>query len=158
MNNFIQKHDGKWHTLREYLSVIFIWSFLIGLIIYHIARIGDYEEIYLSYNFDAEVIDVFPHKSSLYIQISGWENKLEISDSWNYDYAEEEGISLSKIMEVGDRVIKNECSDTIFVVKNDKEYHFLIGDHHYNNPDKPEVFIQKWRVRRKIVTSNNDCN
>ena len=60
-------------------------------------------------------------------------------------------------MKKGDRVIKKECSDTLYVIKGYNQYHFLIGDILYNNKERSMEFIEKYNKQRRIVTTNNDC-
>ncbi|MEZ4957991.1 MAG: hypothetical protein R2825_30815 [Saprospiraceae bacterium] len=148
----------KRYVLKEYLPVILVFATLISIGIYQVIRIGEFEEIFLSTEFDEKVIDVYQEKSYLFVLLTNRAKRLEIRNSFNYDYEDEdEGIDLYSIMKQEDRVIKRKCSDTMFVIKGDKEYHFLIGERLYNNKEKSKEFIQKWNKRRRIVTTNNDC-
>jgi hypothetical protein len=156
LKKLIKRYEGRRYVLKEYLPVIFVFATLIGIGTYQIIRIGEFEEIFLSTEFDEKVIDVYQEKSYLFVLLTNRAKRLEIRNSFNYDY-EDEGIDLYSIMKQEDRVIKRKCSDTLFVIKGDKEYHFLIGDRLYNNKEKSKEFIQKWNKRRRIMTTNNDC-
>jgi len=156
LKKLIERYDGRKYVVKEYLPAILVFAIIIGFGIYQAIRIGEYEEIFLSTEFDEKVLDVYQVKSYLFVLLTNRAKRLEIRNSFNYDY-EDEDISLGSIMKQGDRVIKRECSDTFFVIKGGKEYHFLIGDRLYNNKEKSKEFIQKWNKRRRIVTKNNDC-
>jgi hypothetical protein len=155
LKKLIEKYDGKKYTLKEYLPVIFIFLFIIGLAIYTMIKKGDFEDLYLSTEFDEKIVDVYEEKGFVYLLISNKPNRYKIENSRNYDY---KSPFLYDFLEKNDRVIKNKCSDTLFVQRNLKKYHFLIGNSLYNNKEKSEEFIQKYNLKRAILNENNDCN
>jgi hypothetical protein len=155
LKKLIKKYDGKIYTIKEYLPAILIFIFLIGFAMYTVVKRGYFEEVYLSTAFNEKVIDVFEERGNIYMLISNKENRYKIEKSRNYDYTPS---TLSYFLRENDRVIKNKCSDTIYVERNSKKYHFLIGNTLYNNKEKSKEFIQKYNLRRAILNEKNDCN
>ncbi len=129
---------------------------MICFIIYQgFQKIGS-KAIFLSTEFNERIIDIYKERSYLYLELTNTPGKIKILDSYNYDY-EEAGPGMGMMLEINDRVIKNECSDTLYVIKGNEIYHFLIGDRNYNHKSKPKKFIEKYNKTRRIMTSNNDC-
>jgi hypothetical protein len=155
LKKLIEKHEGKKYTLKEYLPVIFLFTFLIGFGIYTIVKKGDFEDVYLSTVFDEKVIDVYIEKGSTYLLLTNRNNRYKFENSRNYDY---EPAFLYDFLKENDRVIKNKCSDTIYVERNSKKYHFLIGSTSYNREGKSKEFIQKYLNERAIMNERNDCD
>ena len=151
----IEKYDGMKYTLKEYLPVIFLFIFFIGFGIYSVVKIGDFEEVYLSTTFDENVVDIFEEKGNTYLLLTNKDNRYRIENSVNYDY---KPAFLYDFLEENDRVIKNKCSDTIYVERNSKKYHFLIGSTSYNREGKSKEFIQKYLNERAIMNERNDCD
>tara|TARA_B110000114_G_C14808675_1_gene283802 strand:+ start:74 stop:532 length:459 start_codon:yes stop_codon:yes gene_type:complete len=151
----IEKYDGKKYTLKEYLPVIFLFIFLIGFAIYTVVKKGEFEDVFLSTTFDENVVDIFEEKGNTYLLLTNRDNKYRIENSRNYTY---EPAFLYDFIEENDRVIKNKCSDTIYVERNSKKYHFLIGSTSYNREGKSKEFIQKYLNERAIMNERNDCN
>ena len=156
MKELIEKYDGKKYTLKEYLPVIFMFLMVIGFGVYTIIKKGEFVDIFLSTEFDGKVVDVYEERSFIYLQISNKTKKYKITNSCNYDY---DPFILSEFLERNDRVIKSKCSDTIFIERNLKKYHFLIGSTSYNNnKKKPKELIEKYNLKRAILNERNDCN
>ena len=155
MKKLIEKYDGKKYTLKEYLPVIFLFTFLIGFAIYTIVKKGNFVDVYLSTVFDEKVIDVYEEKGNTYLLLSNRNNRYKLENSRNYDY---KPAFLYDFLKENDRVIKNKCSDTIYVERNSEKYHFLIGNTFYNNKEKSAEFIQKYNPKRAILNERNDCN
>lgn len=151
----IEKFDGKKYTLKEYLPVIFLFIFLIGFAIYTIVKKGEFEDVFLSTTFDENVVDIFEEKGNTYLLLTNNDNRYRIENSRNYSY---EPPFLYDFIKENDRVIKNKCSDTIYVKRNSKKYHFLIGSTSYNREGKSKEFIQKYLNERAIMNERNDCN
>jgi len=61
------------------------------------------------------------------------------------------------MIEAGDYIMKETCSDTLYLIKGNDKFQFLVGDRLYNSLDRSQEFIKKWRYLRRIVTTNNDC-
>ncbi|MEI6866089.1 hypothetical protein [Flavicella sp.] len=155
MINRIEKHHGKKYTLKEYLPVIFIFLFLIGFGIYTVIKKGDYVEVYLSTDFDEMIVDIYEEKGSTYLLLTNRDNRYRFENSRNYDY---KPAFLYDFLKENDRVIKNNCSDTIYIERNSKKYHFLIGSTSYNREGKSKEFIQKYLNERTIMNERNDCD
>ena len=151
----IEKYDGKKFTLKEYLPVIFLFIFLIGFAIYTIVKKGEFEDVFLSTTFDENVVDIFEEKGNTYLLLTNNDNRYRIENSRNYSY---EPPFLYDFIKENDRVIKNKCSDTIYVKRNSKKYHFLIGSTSYNREGKSKEFIQNHLNKRAIMHERNDCN
>jgi len=151
----IEKYDGKKYTLKEYLPVIFLFIFLIGFAIYTVVKKGEFEAVFLSTTFDENVVDIFEEKGDTYLLLTNKDNRYRIENSRNYAY---EPAFLYDFIKENDRVIKNKCSDTIYVERNSKKYHFLIGSTSYNREGKSKEFIQKYLNERAIMNERNDCN
>jgi hypothetical protein len=151
----IEKYDGKKYTLKEYLPVIFLFIFLIGFAIYTVVKKGEFKEVFLSTTFDENVVDIFEEKGDSYLLLTNKDNRYRIKNSRNYAY---EPAFLYDFIKENDRVIKNKCSDTIYVERNSKKYHFLIGSTSYNREGKSKEFIQKYLNERAIMNERNDCN
>ncbi|MBW8242146.1 hypothetical protein K1F50_05000 [Muricauda oceani] len=145
----------KKYALKEYLPVILLFLFLIGFIIYTIIKKGKYEEIYLSEEFDERVIDVFEEKGNTYLFLTNRNDRIKIENSRNYDY---EPAFLYDFIKENDRVLKNKCSDTLYIERSSKNYHFLIGSTVYNREGKSKEFIQNSLSERAIMNERNDCN
>jgi len=156
LENLIERYDGWKYTLKEYFPVIMIFSFLITFGIYESIKIGNPEELFLSHEFDEELIDVYQTKSFLYIQLSNKSKRIEIRESCNYEYMELSPC-LNEFLKEGDRLIKNKCSDTLYVIRDEKKYHFLIEDILYNSTRRNKAFIEKYNSRREIINRKNDC-
>ena len=151
----IEKYDGKKYTLKEYLPVIFLFVFLIGFGIYTAIQKGDYEDVYLSTVFDEKVVEIFEEKGNTYLLITNRKNRYKLEESRNYNY---EPAFISDFIREKDRVIKNKCSDTIYIERNSKKYHFLIGSTSYNREGKTKEFIQKYLNEREIMNERNNCD
>ena len=151
----IKKYDGKKYTLKEYLPVIFLFISLIGYAIYTVVKKGEFEDVFLSTTFDENVVDIFEEKGNTYLLLTNKDNRYRIENSRNYAY---EPAFFYNFIKESDRVIKNKCSDTIYVKRNSKKYHFLIGSTLYNREGKSKKFIQKCLNERAIMNERNDCN
>lgn len=151
----IEKNDGKKYTLKEYLPVIFLFISLIGFVIYTVVKKGDFEDVYLSTTFDENVVDIFEEKGNTYLLLTNKENRYRVENSRNYAY---QPVFFYDFIKKNDRVIKNKCSDTIYVERNSRKYHFLIGSTSYNREGKSKEFIQKYLNERPIMNERNDCN
>jgi len=157
----IQKYDGKKYNIEEYLPVIFQFGFLIGFIfliglaIYTIRKKGNYEDVYLSTVFNETVVDVFEEKGDTYLLLTNRKNRYRLENSNNYDY---KPAFLYDFLKENDRVIKNKCSDTIFIERDSKKYHYLIGSTSYNSKGRSKEFIQKYLNERVIMNDRNDCD
>ncbi|MFD0976789.1 hypothetical protein [Salinimicrobium gaetbulicola] len=155
MKKLIEKYDGKKYTLKEYLPVIFLFILLIGFAIYTVIKKGDFVEIYLSTSFDEMVVDIFEEKGNTYLLLTNRNNRYRLENSRNYDYKPP---FLYDFLKENDRVIKNKCSDTIYIERDSKKYHFLIGSTSYNRKGKSQDFIQKYLNERAIMNERNDCD
>jgi len=151
----IEKYGGKKYTLKEYLPVIFLFVFLIGFAIYTVVKKGEFEDVFLSTTFDESVVNVFEEKGNTYLLLTNKENRYRIENSRNYAY---EPAFLYDFIKENDRVIKNECSDTLYIERNSKKYHFLIESTLYNRKGKSKEFILKSLNERAIMNERNDCN
>ena len=155
MNVIIKKYDGKKYTLKEYLPVILLFVFLIGFAIYTVVKKGNYQDVYLSTKFDEKVIDIYEEKGNIYLLLTNRKNRYRLENSRNYNY---KPAFLYDFLKENDRVIKNKCSDTIYIERNSKKYHFLIGSTSYNRIGKSKDFIQKHLNERAIMNERNDCD
>ena len=151
----IEKYDGKKYALKEYLPVIFLFIFLIGFAIYTVVKKGEFEDVFLSTTFDESVVDIFEEKGNTYLLLTNKKNRYRIENSRNYDY---KPAFLYDFIKENDRVIKNECSDTLYIERNSKKYHFLIGSGLYNRKGKSKELIEKSLNEREIMNKRNDCN
>ena len=132
-----------------------MFIFLIGFGIYTIIKKGDFDYVFLSKNFDEKVIDIFEEKGNTYLLLTNRNNRYRLENSRNYNY---EAVFLYDFLKENDRVIKNKCSDTIYIERNSKKYHFLIGSSSYNREGKSKEFIQKYLNERAIMNERNDCD
>ena len=132
-----------------------MFIFLIGFGIYTIIKKGDFDYVFLSTNFDEKVIDIFEEKGNTYLLLTNRNNRYRLENSRNYNY---EAVFLYDFLKENDRVIKNKCSDTIYIERNSKKYHFLIGSSSYNREGKSKEFIQKYLNERAIMNERNDCD
>ena len=151
----VEKYYGMKNTLKEYLPIIFLFIFFIGLGIYSVVKIGDFKEVYLSTTFDENVVDIFEEKGSTYLLLTNKGNRYRIENSVNYDY---KPAFLYDLLKENYQVIKKKCSDTIYVERNSKKYHFLIESTSYNREGKSNKFIQKYLNERAIMNERNDCD
>ena len=151
----IEKYDGKKYTLKEYIPVIFLFIFLIGFAIYTVVKKGEFEDVFLSTTFDASVVDIFEEKGNTYLLLTNKKKRYRIENSRNYSY---EPAFLYDFIKENDRVIKNECSDTLYIERNSKKYHFLIESTLYNREGKSKEFFRKSLKERAIMNERNDCN
>ena len=154
MTKLIEKYDGKKYTLKEYVLVILFFTLIVGIAIYTIIKKGKYEELYLSEVFDDKVVDVFEEKGNTYLFLTNRNERIKIENSRNYDY---QPAFLSDFIKENDRVFKNKCSDTLYIERNSKIYHFLIGSTLYNRDGKSKDFIQKHLNERPLMNERNDC-
>lgn len=150
----IERYEANIYTVKEYLPVIFLFLFLIGLGTYQVIKVGNPSEIKLSTKLDEIVISVFSLKSSIYVKVENREERITIDYSRNYDY---EPMELSEFIEPGDRIVKNECSDTLFIMRQGEKFYFLIEDVLLNSTHRSQEFIQKWRKNRTLINERNDC-
>jgi hypothetical protein len=154
LKQLIEKYDGKKYTLKEYLPVIFLFIFLIEFAIYTVVKKGEFEEVFLSTTFDESVVDIFEERGDTYLLLTNKNNRYRLENSRNYDY---EPVFLYDFLKVNDRVIKNRCSDTIYIERNLKKYYFLIGGTS-NRKGKSKELIQKYHNERPIMNERNDCD
>lgn len=154
MKSTIVKYNGKLCTLKEYFPVILLFIFLVGFVIYSILKKGNYSDVYLSSQFDEKIIDVYEEKGYVYLLLTNKSNRYKLENCRNYEY---KPAFLSNFLKENDRVIKKQCSDTIYIERGLKKYHFLIGSKHYNNKEKSKEFIHKYNSERTIMNEKNDC-
>ena len=150
----IERYGGIIYTLREYLAVILLFLVLFSLGIYQIIKVGSPIEIKLSTELDEIVTDVYSLRSRAYVQVENKEERIKIDYSRNYDY---EPAELNEFLEIGDKIIKNKCSDTLHIFRNESRFFFLIGDILLNSNHRSKEFVEKWRKRRTIINERNDC-
>ena len=158
MKELIKRFGIRKNVIIGNLLGILMFIILIGFGIYENRRIGEYEETFMSTEFDEIVLDVYQRKRYLYVHLNNIPKRVQIENSYNYGY-EDVGSGLNSIMKHGDRIIKRKCSDTLIVIKGKggSKYHYLIGDRLYNNKERSKEFIEKYNKQRRIVTTNNDC-
>ena len=153
---FNRSADDLLSKIKHYLPVIGVFIFLVGMVVYQVLKKGQYLELMNSTEINGIVEDVYEERSYLYIRFADRKNRVEVRDSYNYSYMGS-ALKLSSLIQEGDTIVKHKCSDTLFVKRNNEIYEYLIGDVLYNNKARSSQDILLYRSRRKIVTTNNDC-
>ncbi len=142
------------NNFKKYFFVGLFFLALVFAAVFEAKSTGNYTEIKLSQSLNNEVIQIKKHKSWILIELKGEPNGISIRESSNYKY---EPKQLSRFLQLGDTIIKHECSDTLIIKNNKGKFKFVIEDKHYNNFQINENDKEKWRRRRTIMNEFNDC-
>jgi hypothetical protein len=154
MNGPIKIYDDKKQRRRGFLLVLMLFVVFAGIAIYQAFKKGNAKEVYLSTQLNGTVTDIYHERGDAYITLSNSYNPYEIENSRNYNYNPKE---LYAFLKPNDSVVKNACSDTLYIKRDETIYHFLIGHMNYNNNARSKEFKDRWASQRAIVNERNDC-
>jgi len=150
----IQHYDDDESRNKEYLLIGLFFLFLLGMMIYEGIRTSNFNNVQMVTEFEGTLIDKFQGRSDIYLQLNNRVSQWKMKNSYNYDYKPK---SLYQFVQEGDIIYKEKCSDKIYIKRKDKTYHFLIGDHHYNNENRDSEHIMYYRLRREIIVNDKHC-
>ncbi|SDY08947.1 hypothetical protein SAMN05444411_1221 [Lutibacter oricola] len=118
-------------------------------------KMNDSNEIMLSTKLNGVIDDNILYKGYTSIKMRGDSVHWKIEPSSNYDYNPNE---FGNFIKKNDKLIKHRCSDTLFVIRNNKSYEFLIGDSSYNYEKRTKEREEYLKTQKRIFNENNDCN
>ena len=98
--------------------------------------------------------DLNQYKGFTYILLEQENEYWKTDSSSNHDYSEP---FVGDFLQKGDFLKKNKCTDTLFILRGNERYHFLIGDILYNSKTRSKEFVNHWRNSRRIVTEKSGC-
>ncbi|MDV7137233.1 hypothetical protein R3X28_00010 [Maribacter sp. TH_r10] len=98
--------------------------------------------------------DLNQYKGFTYILLEQENEYWKIDSSSNHDYSEP---FIADFLRKGDFLEKSKCSDTLYIIRDNQKFHFLIGDQLYNSKTRSKEFIEYWRNQRRIITEKSDC-
>ncbi len=91
----------------------------------HIERLNaEYEDIQHGDSLSGFIIKKEVRKGPAYLTLSKG-NKVALNTSHNYLY---DSYFMDEFLQVGDSLVKQEGSDTLFVYRNTKKYYFVLGE------------------------------
>ncbi len=112
--------------IKIIITIIIIASLAIYFTQYDSKRIKklhiEYENVSSANELNGKVQNLYTEKGACFITLG--EKKFFIKTSGNYAYKE---VFLDRILSVGDKIIKEQESDTLIVLKKESEYKFVIG-------------------------------
>lgn len=129
---------------KQYFPAIAMFGFLIFMILYELINIGSPKYYDIKESFSGIVTSKYVSKSWIYVELNNKEEKQEIKNGFNYEYATPE---LINFVEIGDIISKNECSDTVYIKRGNDEYHFIQLAYWYNDKSRTIEFKQKYMGR-----------
>ncbi len=132
--DIIETYEKPWFKEPGYIGVAFVFLFLFSLFIYTGYIDSSSEQVTLETKLSGTVKSTFNQRSILYISLSDPTRKVKLTTPSNFEY-KEAGFTLMNMIEKGDKILKNENSDTIYLVKNGKSYFFELKEikTHNNN-------------------------
>ena len=153
MNKLIERDNSIGNKIQFALPVLFL-LYLLGYVIYTAHIFNNSNEIYLSTSFNSIVKDKYQSIGDLSIKLNGIEKRVIISNTRN---CKNNPNDLSEFLSKNDRIVKNKCSDTLYVIRETKRYYFLIEDGCYNCDNISTKQWKIWNKERSIVNERNDC-
>ena len=140
---------------KQYLPAIVMFAFIIVMAIFEMFKIGSPTQYDIKDSFNGIVTSTYISKSWVYVGLEGSENKQEIKNGYNYAYPTPR---LINFIQTGDKVFKNPCSDTVHIIRNDKEYHFIQLAYWYNDESRNEEYRKEYMAKRLIKLHEEGCN
>lgn len=113
------RNIGKFYSL---LFIGFILMVTIGIIL-HNRKMNDHIDIRNIAHLKGVLVRVQSERSSAFGKLKDGK-KIFFFDSDNYSYTP---YALNKFLEVGDSIVKNEQSDTLYIYRDEKKYYFVLG-------------------------------
>jgi len=153
MTKLIEK-ENYLSLLKNYSPAIFIFLFLFFLFGYELFISSQSKEIVLSCSINSVVEHKYSLRSDLSIKLKNEEKRIIISNTRNCENTPND---LSKYLKVGDQLIKNKCSDTLYVIRDKTTVYFLIEDGCYNCDNISKNQWKIWNQQRGIINERNDC-
>jgi hypothetical protein len=150
----VREKDNFLSRLKQYSPAIIVFLCLFSLFAYELFISSQSEEIVLSSSIDSIVEHKYSIRNDLSIKLRNREKRIIISNTRN---CENDPSDLSDFLEVNDLIIKNKCSDTLYVVRENKRVYFLIEDGCYNCDNISKKQWQIWNQQRSILNERNDC-
>lgn len=150
----IQHYDDDESRNKEYILIGLLFLFLLGMMIYEGIRTSNSNTVQMATEFEGTLIDKFQQRSDIYLQLNNRASQWKMKSSYNYDY---EPKGFYQFIQEGDIIYKEKCSDKIYIKRNDKTYHFLIGDHLYNSTHRSKEDVLKYRLTRQIILEDKHC-
>jgi len=135
------------------LWVICVLS-IIGVGIFESIKVHKSEEVKLKSEFHGVVEEIYPVKSEVIINIADRDGSLLLPRSFNHAYQRD---MLVNFIEVGDTVIKKECSDSILVTRDNKEYLFLMWADWFNHSEEPNEEKISFNIARAHRYLESGC-
>ena len=123
---------------RQYLPAIAVFAMLISIGVFQVIKMGNSTEYQIKNSFKGTVTSKFINKSWVYVGLEGKEKKQEIKDGYNYSY---EIPYLIEFIAIGDKVRKSSCSDTVYIERQGKEFHFIQLAYWYNDPTRTPEYL-----------------
>ena len=118
-------------------------------------NIGSPTEYKIKQGFQGTVTSKFVNKNYVYVGLTNKENKQEIRNAYNYSY---EQSHLIHFIEVGDKINKNDCSDTVYIKRGDEEFHFIQLAYWYNDETRSKEYVEEWMAKRIMRLHKEGCN
>lgn len=151
-----QTKRPKWgDILIPSLSFIGITSLLAWYGYLNIGVLNNSNSVNWDTSFNGVLTNLRQYKGFTYVLLEKEKEYWRIDNSRNYDYNE---AAIADFIREGDVLLKNKCSDTLFIVRKNQRFHFLIGDALYNSKKHSEKFISHWSKQRRIVVERKECN
>ena len=142
-------------TFKKYWPVFAVFVFVTSMIMYEIVNTSNSINYEIKNGFKGIVTSKFINKSWVYVGLLNQTKKQQIDNGYNYAY---EIPRLINFINVGDEVMKNECSDTVYIKRGINEYHFIQLAYWYNNESKTKEYKLKYMVERLTKLSEKGCN
>ncbi len=139
---------------KQYLPVFGVFILLVTIGIYQMVNIGRPTEYMIKKGFQGTVTSKFINKNYVYVGLTNKENKQEIRNGYNYAYKQPH---LINFIEIGDKLLKNECSDTVYITRGDGEFHFIQLAYWYNDSTRSKDYKKEWMAKRIIRLYQEGC-
>lgn len=139
--------------IKQYWLFLVYVMVLIGIAIFENYKTNGAVDTDISTSYQGIVTSIYKHKSILFITTDQKE-KLGISPSYNYSLSP---YDILNFIQAGDNISKRSCSDTIYVMRNEKTYDFIMFDYSYNNPSIDHKKHVKLLMERILRHEENGC-
>ncbi len=142
-------------VIKDYLPFFGFLVLLVFCVIYEMINIGSPRPYSIKQGFQGTVTSKFVNKSYVYVGLTNAGNKQEIRNAYNYAY---EPSHLISFIEVGDEVLKNDCSDTVYIKRGAEDFHFIQLAYWYNDETRTKEYKKEWMIKRLLRLNEEGCD
>ncbi|MFD1014638.1 hypothetical protein [Winogradskyella rapida] len=135
-------------TVSGFLAVFF-WLVYLYITAYKNSNTIEYVT-----KFNGTIKSINQTKGTTFVLLENENQYWSIDASYNYDY---QYPFIADFLDKNDILAKKSCSDTLFVTRKNKKYHFIIGDALYNSKSHTMEYKSYWNRQRRIIKEKDTC-